>query len=248
MISCATSAKPFLVLNCAEECAQIVLGTPEAVLFAESIHCPGQSIRHVPTAMSRALEVAGLAATELAGVACVRGPGSFTGLRIAHASMHGLARAAGLPMAGLELHVLLAEQVAPLAAEEIWIATYARRNQVYLQGFTGTAPILPRITPMPVPEAENLISTRNSRTVLLGSGVRKNDSMSDIPGSRILPAYLDRPAAETLLQACGNTTFSTAPPAPLYLRKSDAEENLDAIAASRGISADDARRMLHNFE
>lgn len=248
MISCATSAKPVLVLNCAEECAQIVLGTPGDVLFAETIRCPGQSIRFVPTAMSRALDVAGLKASELAGVACVRGPGSFTGLRIAHASMHGLARAAQIPMAGLELHALLADQLAPLVTDEIWIATYARRNQVYLQGFVGTATILAGITPLTVPEAWTLIASRNVQTVLCGSGVRKNTLLSDIPRSRILPAYLDRPSAETLLQAAGNAAFSTEPPAPLYLRKSDAEDNLDAIAASRGISPDEARRLIHDFE
>ena len=41
MTSCAISADPVLMLNCAGECAQIVFGGGEGVLFAEEIRCPG---------------------------------------------------------------------------------------------------------------------------------------------------------------------------------------------------------------
>jgi hypothetical protein len=67
MTSSAISARPYLALNCAEERIQVVLGTAEGLLFSEEVLCPGQSIRHLPTAMERALRVHGTATGDLAG-------------------------------------------------------------------------------------------------------------------------------------------------------------------------------------
>jgi tRNA threonylcarbamoyladenosine biosynthesis protein TsaB len=122
MTSSATSGNPFLALNCAEERIQVVLGTAGQVMFSEEILCPGQSIRYLPTAIERALRVRAMDARDLAGIACVRGPGSFTGLRIAHAAMHGLARPHAIPMAGLEYLEILAAQAMPFVQNsELWV-------------------------------------------------------------------------------------------------------------------------------
>jgi tRNA threonylcarbamoyl adenosine modification protein YeaZ len=247
MISSAISNNPYLALNCAEERIQIVLGSDQGLMFSEEILCPGQSIRHLPTAIERALRVHGLAVKDLAGIACVRGPGSFTGLRIAHATMYGLARPFSIPMAGLEYPAILAAQATPFVHGEIWVLTYARKAQVYIQGFAGGLP-LGQIRPLPVSEAQAQLRARSSNPCLLGSGVRKNPELQELPGSTILPASLDTPMPATLLHAACAASFSTHAPAPLYLRKSDAEDNLEAIAQTRGIPAAEARQHIHDFE
>jgi tRNA threonylcarbamoyl adenosine modification protein YeaZ len=234
-------------LNCAEERLQVVLGTPGALLFSEEIHCPGQSIRHLPTAMDRALRVHDLSVRDLAGIACVRGPGSFTGLRIAHAAMYGLARPFGTPMAGLPYLELLAAQATVLIREEIWILTHARSAQVYAQGFVAGQPLGP-VRVLPLAAALTLLQSRPGRPCLLGSGVRKYPALLELPGITILPPALDTLMPATLLAAACTATYSTQTPVPLYLRKSDAEENLDAIAQARGIPAADARLHIPDFE
>ena len=247
MTSCATSANPVLALNCAEERAQVALGSGQGLLFSEEILCPGQSIRHLPTAIERALKVHGLSVKDLAGIACVRGPGSFTGLRISHAAMYGLARPFGTPMAGLSYPELLATQATPLVDGEIWVLTYARKGQVYVQGFAGGRP-LARVRPMTVSEARGLLAARPGPIRLLGSGLRRNPDLCALPGTTSFPPEFDIPRPEALLRAALDATYLPELPAPLYLRKSDAEDNLDAIAQSRGIPAEQARRFIPDFE
>ncbi len=248
MTSCATSDSPYLALNCAEERIQVVIGTAGQVKFSEEILCPGQSIRHLPTAIDRALRVQGVGARDLAGIACVRGPGSFTGLRIAHAAVHGLSRPHSIPMAGLEYLKILADQAAPfLPGPELWALTYARKGQVYIQGFAaGTA--LGPVRPMPVAGARVLLQGRPAGIFLLGSGLRKNPEILDLPGITALPQALDTLLPAELLAAACAAEYLSVPPQPLYLRKSDAEDNLDSIASSRGIDAGEARRHIPDFE
>jgi tRNA threonylcarbamoyl adenosine modification protein YeaZ len=247
MTSSAISASLYLALNCAEDRIQVVLGAAGSLLFSEEVLCPGQSIRHLPTAMERALDVHGATARDLAGIACVRGPGSFTGLRIAHAAMFGLARPCSIPMAGLEYLQLLAIQAADYARGETWVLTYARKGQVYMQGFSAGRP-LGAVRPMRVGEARATLDGRPGSIHVLGSGLRKNAELQDLPNATALPAALDSPLPSTLLAAACAAAYAAAPPAPLYLRKSDAEDNLDAIAQSRGIPADEARRHIPDFE
>lgn len=235
-----------MAINCAEERLQVVLGATETLLFSEELHCPGQSIRHLPTAVDRALRVHGLSARDLAGIACVRGPGSFTGLRIAHAAMHGLARPFSTPMAGLLYLELLAAQARSLTGREIRVLTYARKGQVYMQGFFQNRPLDgPRA--MSVAEAVELLAARPNPICLIGSGLRRNPVLAELSGARILPEALDTPLPATLLAAAREATFTIDPPAPLYLRKTDAEDNLEAIALARGIPAAEARRHIPDF-
>jgi tRNA threonylcarbamoyl adenosine modification protein YeaZ len=247
MTSSAISARPYLALNCAEERIQVVLGTAEGLLFSEEVLCPGQSIRHLPTAMERALRVHGTATGDLAGIACVRGPGSFTGLRIAHAAMYGLSRPFAIPMAGLPYLELLAAQAAPFAQGEIWVLTYARKAQVYMQGFSAGQNLGP-VRPMRVAESASFLASRPGPLFLLGSGVRKNPDLHNLAGPTLLPASLDTLMPAALLAAACSAGYSDELPAPLYLRKSDAEDNLEAIARARGISSDEARRHIPDFE
>ena len=248
MISSDTSDSPRLVLNCAEERIRVVLGSGGLVMFCEEVHCPGQSIRHLPTAMERALGVGGVRPRDLAGIACVRGPGSFTGLRIAHAAMHGLSRPHAIPMAGLQYLEILAAQASFMVQDgELWVLTYARRGQVYIQGFQAGQPLGP-VRPLPVADARTALQNRPGRPFLLGSGLRKNPDLLLLPDASVLPEILDTPLPAALLRAACSATYSGLAPQPLYLRKSDAEENLEAIATSRGILADEARRHIPDFD
>ncbi|GAB1411164.1 tRNA (adenosine(37)-N6)-threonylcarbamoyltransferase complex dimerization subunit type 1 TsaB [Desulfovibrionales bacterium] len=239
------------MLNAAEAHIQVVLGSAQDVLYADEIFCPGQSITHLPTAIARALATHTLRASQLGGIACVRGPGSFTGLRIAHAIMHGLARPHAIPMAGLDYHTLLAAPIQacqPSAHQaECWIATYARKGHVYLQGFSADQPI-DTVRFYSVPEACAMLLTRSQPKILAGSAVRLHEEFQALPNTVIMPASFDTPAPSWLLNAAHQARFSTTASQPLYVRKSDAEENLPAIAQARGISLIQASTHLFDFD
>ena len=144
MTSSATSpdtSAPLLVLCGAENLLHIVLGQEGAVLHAETIHCPGASVTVLAPAIARILAAHRIATTNLGGIAAVCGPGSFTGLRITLATVAGLGMGAQIPMAGLELHRLLAAQVP--CPGRLWVAPYARAHLGYAQRFEHGRPTRP---------------------------------------------------------------------------------------------------------
>ena len=64
-------------------------------------------------AVARVLEAAGAGPSELAGIVCGAGPGSFTGLRIAAATAKGMAQALGLPLRAVSSLALVAAAAEP---------------------------------------------------------------------------------------------------------------------------------------
>jgi tRNA threonylcarbamoyladenosine biosynthesis protein TsaB len=86
--------------------------------------------RHLMVLVDRVLQRAGLAMGQIDGIAVCRGPGSFTGVRIAMATAKGLAAASGLPLVGVSSLAALAW---PLSDFPGWICPMldARRQEVY---------------------------------------------------------------------------------------------------------------------
>lgn len=74
------------------------------------------------------LAEAGLGLTDLDGIAFGRGPGSFTGLRIACGVAQGLALGAGLPLLGVSTLEAMAQEA---DAEAVVTCLDARMNEIY---------------------------------------------------------------------------------------------------------------------
>lgn len=160
----------------------------------------------------------GLTLADLDGLVCGLGPGSFTGLRIALATLKGLALATNLPLYGVRTTLALcaASPGAVLAVQD------ARRGEVYAEGFGLTNPICC---------APERLHERLSGTPILmvGSGaLRYRDQLLaqwpevsipteptlHVPRAALLAGAIDleHPADLTTLE-------------PIYIRPSDAEIN-----------------------
>lgn len=100
-----------LVLDAASPVASVALGTLEdgsARLLAErSLELRRSSERLLPL-LDEALEEAGLAIADLDGLLALRGPGSFTGLRVGLATVLGFHQATGVPATTLDTPDVLA--------------------------------------------------------------------------------------------------------------------------------------------
>jgi len=243
-----------LVLAGAEERLQLVLGQPGpdglGLLASRQWTVPGQSVRFLAPGLKSVLDEFGLDTSVLARIACVRGPGSFTGLRLVLAAAEGLAAGLGLPLAGLDYLPLLASGPGPLLTGPLHVLTYARRGLVYMQSFR--CPGLAEITPLDAVSLEQAtarMAETGPEARLMGTGVRKNpaffaDLLQAKPGYALLDAAFDNPAPEHLLAAARNDAFSDESIEPIYVRPSDAEADLDRIAAKRGLDPDRARQKL----
>lgn len=238
---------PTLVLCGVEERLALVLAEGGAVLAAEELAVGGRAMRHMVPALDSLLSRLGLKVRDLTSVAVARGPGSFTGLRITMATALGLARAANLPLAGLDYLPLLAAGPAPLLTGSLAVITHSRSAQVYVQTFA-----MPHCTPLAAPaplsveQAAQAVNDLPGPRFALGTGLRNNLEFFEqaLTETTFLDARYNSPLPYVLALAAAQATYGLEPPQPLYLRASDAEDNLAAFATARGQDPVQAQQRL----
>jgi len=260
---CSSDPGLLLALNGADERLQLALGriTPSGgadeaggvqFLAAQEWTVPGSAVRFLAPGIRQMLDGLGLAATHIRRIACVVGPGSFTGLRMSLALAQGLAAATGAELAGLNHLELLAAEAAQVAQGPAAALVWSRKGQVYAQAFArGEKEPRPFGPPQVVALADmpEHLAALPRPLCLLGGGLRRNlpffmELAGRDPGLRLLPAHWDAPRPAALLDLAGRAAFGPEALEPVYLRASDAEDNLAAIAAGRGLSVADAQAIL----
>ncbi len=251
--SCPLPDGPLLVLGATEGRLHLVMGEcrngqPELLVAQEWV--VSRALGFLTPALEQVFRLLDIRPADLAGIACVDGPGSFTGIRIVLATALGFLAGNSTPLAGLNHLRTLAESAPPLVPEQavsLATLTYARRGQVYVQAFDAA-------TRAPLPGFENVQATTAEQGadmlkslpkpfIALGTGLRRNPEIfSDTP---CLPPEFDTPKAEVLLRLAVAAEYSRAPVTPQYIRASDAEQNLEHIAGLRGLSLKDAEKRIH---
>lgn len=221
----------YLILNCAEAVLQVVLGTPQGLLWSQGLNTPGRAMKHMARTIKAGLDFTGIRSKELSGISCVEGPGSFTGIRMAYAHVHGMSLPAEIPMSSISYFEALIHGPGKLLQGPAWIFIHSRRGQVYAVNYS-----LPSLKPLSRPANINLGdipdlagSSRTRAAYAFGSGVRKNPDYFPARHWNILPEIWDIPMPQSLLEIGLNSKFSTSVSLPEYLRPSDAEENQNLI-------------------
>jgi tRNA threonylcarbamoyladenosine biosynthesis protein TsaB len=100
-----------------------------------------------------------VAPRNLAAVAVVVGPGSFTGIRASLAFAHGLSLASDCPIIGVTVAEALAEAVGPRQGAGLWCALDARKGRIFLSRSDDPADWLATmIDGVPMPDGMTLIT------------------------------------------------------------------------------------------
>lgn len=247
-----------LILNAAEGRIQFVIAQSEAlaadqnetILFAEDIAAPSRGTELLPPALHDALSRLELCPDDVRRVACVQGPGSFTGLRLVLAFAAALRRATGAQLAGLNYLQAIAASlpILPGMPSRCRMMTHARRDLVHVQDFR-----LPDVssTELPIPdgfyaapsmvELSDALGHLEAPALLLGSGLDRNAATLHDGACRagLFPLYnAGHPSPAGLLRLAQAAHYGPDDLEPLYLRPCDAVENLPHIARKRGDDPD----------
>ncbi|MBQ4132392.1 MAG: tRNA (adenosine(37)-N6)-threonylcarbamoyltransferase complex dimerization subunit type 1 TsaB [Desulfovibrionaceae bacterium] len=234
----------------------------------------GQGAETLIPNLAELLQKNGIKNSEVRRIACVRGPGSFTGIRLALSTALGLSRSmpgkpelGGIDYLPLLAHTALTALDLPQAGN-LWTLTHARRGQVHIQGFnleTELSPLCAARGCLLKNAAEIIDNGGDGAAVhpdtnrakkgcadnvqeggqpaqhpsplyLMGSGLARNREFfaTCFPHAHLLDEPLF-PSVPCLLGAAAGAEYSRKPVEPLYLRASDAEENLPYIAAGLGL-------------
>jgi tRNA threonylcarbamoyladenosine biosynthesis protein TsaB len=115
--------------------ALCVLAAPDGSLIDHRSLTGRDLDRELPPALSQLLR------DDLAAVACVIGPGSYTGLRVGIAAALGIAHARGLPLHGIAALDVVA-LAAPPAAPDVEAVADAGRGAVYVARYRRDGAVL----------------------------------------------------------------------------------------------------------
>ncbi|MDR1248924.1 MAG: tRNA (adenosine(37)-N6)-threonylcarbamoyltransferase complex dimerization subunit type 1 TsaB [Treponema sp.] len=222
-----------LALDTAADALSIALSTGEEVWYFEA----DGGRRHgelLMAAIDRLLANAGIGAADLDLAACMKGPGSFTGLRIAFATAKGLALSLGIPMVSVPTLDCMA------ASQASWPglvlpAIDARKGRFYTALYRGGLRLSDYLDAAPAAITAAIAATRHGDEPALLTGpagalVREKlppeqtGLFVDPEGKRGKARELLDILKKTSILAVSEEVFS----GPLYLRKSDAELTFDS--------------------
>ena len=196
--------------------------------------------------VSEILRMTGTAPEDLTIIAVSEGPGSFTGLRIGAAAAKGLAFALDIPIVPVPTLDAIAYGMAG-SADILCPLMDARRGEVYsgLYEFDGTELIVhKKAEALPCTEqvrrAEELAEERGKRVMYLGDGLPVfREEIAKLTEGRALfaPPQLQNQRAGSVA-ALGKILYERGIVSdaysfsPLYLRKSQAEQEREAMGLS----------------
>ncbi|MCH7958584.1 MAG: tRNA (adenosine(37)-N6)-threonylcarbamoyltransferase complex dimerization subunit type 1 TsaB [Candidatus Hydrogenedentes bacterium] len=188
--------------------------------------------------MDRLLDEAGMTLSEVELLAISKGPGSFTGLRVGLATWKGLALGSGIPLVGVSTLDAMTHSIS-MDNGTLCVLLDARMDEVFAAVYhyrDGTrTPLLAEC----VGPVETMFEHCEEQTVFMGDGAtRYRDQITSwradvsIAEDSIHAPQASGVAAEAWARAAKGFTDEATSIAPVYLRRSQAEEARDAATPS----------------
>ncbi|MDR1839951.1 MAG: tRNA (adenosine(37)-N6)-threonylcarbamoyltransferase complex dimerization subunit type 1 TsaB [Treponema sp.] len=227
-----------LAIDTAGSILSVAVEKSEEILYAET----EAGVKHsgiVMDCIDSLMKKASLSPGDLDGVVCMKGPGSFTGLRIGFSIVKGLALSLSIPFAAVPTLDCIAWQYRSgltLAAIEAtrksaWFFALYRNGELLSPTADADASQI-------AAKIENLIESINDKTqtiTLTGSG--SPSLLASLPQKikdNITPAFENHGYARELIyiakkeKLLENNSETLLYSGPEYIRKTDAELNLNA--------------------
>lgn len=258
-----------LAINAAEGVLQIAFADADGkLIYGQWVEASSRGVEILTPSIMHALKLLERRAGDIRKIAAVSGPGSFTGLRLAATTASGLAKASGAKQAPINYMSLLARQCfsqAQSTGEKAILCCLmrARRDLVYAQCFIRDPDCRPpfrAVTNLAVLSVasrdaawhilETAMENDAARVYLAGTGALENRDtliphLSVPEAPRITILNILHPMSDTLIAAARDASYTSEDITPLYVRASDAEENLPQIAARLGLDPTAAVEKLH---
>ncbi len=214
-LSAAAERGPLLALDAGSPVTSVAVGVGDRVLSLRTVAIRRSSAKLLAL-VAEALEESGHAPRDLAAVVSLRGPGSFTGLRVGLATALGLAEALAIPAAAVTTFDALAAS-APAVPGRLVAAVDALRGEWFVRAYRAGDPPTPDGPPERVP-APALAARAPCTVVGFGLEALAGDA-GPAAGLRLEPAGPLAPAA-LRLAAHGALNWDPAGlTSPLYLRE-----------------------------
>ncbi len=142
--------------------------------------CPQQHSQKILPMVDDLLKNNGLNIADIDYLVFGRGPGSFTGVRIATGIVQGLSLGSGLKVVGISTLAAMAQQAfKEKGANQIAVATDARMNEVYFAEFSVVNDVVTAVNGEHVlPPEQALNALQNCPEVLCGTGWQAYDEFT----------------------------------------------------------------------
>lgn len=227
--------RALLAFDTATDAMAIAVVTPAGVLAEDVAGGPQASARLLPQAQAL-LARAGVALADLDAIAFGRGPGAFTGLRVACSVAQGLALGAGKPVLPIDSLAIVADDArAQTGTEHVAVAMDARMDEIYAAAYRWqgeawhetAAPALLR------PEALNAAWRADAPAVVAGSALDAFGDRLHTGTARTVPQPRSRAAALGRLAAMAwrdGRAVDAALALPLYVRDKVAQTTAEREA------------------
>ncbi len=214
-----------LAIEAAAKCASVAIVEDGAVLAETFLN---NGLTHSVTIMPSVewlFEVCGIKPSEIERIAVSKGPGSFTGLRIAMAAVKGLAFALDIPCAAVSTLEVIAENAKGMSGT-VCAVMDARAGQVYNALFAAENGELRRLCEdraISIAELSSELSDKKD-VILLGDGAELcYNKFTDVSARLAPPHLMLQRASNVALLAERAECVSASELRPEYLRLPQAE-------------------------
>lgn len=180
-----------LAIDTATEACSVAVRTEQGDFHRFEI-CPQQHSQRLLPMVDEVLKEAGITLKDIDGLVYGRGPGSFTGVRIATGMIQGLSLGSGLKVAGVSTLAAMAQQTGEQQnCQSVAVAIDARMGEVYFGRYglaDGAMQLLGEEMVCPPEHAASLVADADSAA---GTGWAAYPALSEKTHAEVAVLYPD---------------------------------------------------------